>query len=59
MKHLRRRRVSIQDVAVRDGFQIDHWQIPTSETIALIDPLARTELAKVEFTAFVSSKAVP
>ena len=52
-------RVFIHDVAVRDGFQIEPAFVPTAEKIRLVDRLARTGLAKIEVTSFVSPKAVP
>jgi hydroxymethylglutaryl-CoA lyase len=52
-------RMFIQEVAVRDGFQIEPRFIPSEEKIALIDDLSTTGLAKIEATAFVSPKAVP
>lgn len=52
-------RVYIQEVAVRDGFQIESAFVPTHTKIALIDALSETGLAKIEVTAFVSPKAVP
>ncbi|HUN94266.1 MAG TPA: hydroxymethylglutaryl-CoA lyase [Burkholderiaceae bacterium] len=53
------RRVEIQDVAVRDGFQIEPRFIPTEQKIGLVNRLSRTGLSKIEVTAFVSPKAVP
>ena len=52
-------RVYIQDVAVRDGFQIEPQFIPTDRKIALIDALSQTGLAKIEVTSFTSPKAIP
>ena len=52
-------RIYINDVAVRDGFQIEAAFVPTEIKIALIDQLSATGLAKIEATAFVSPKAVP
>ncbi|MHB1669019.1 MAG: hydroxymethylglutaryl-CoA lyase [Thiomonas sp.] len=52
-------RVSIQDVAVRDGFQSESVFVPTEDKIRLIDRLSRTGLAKIEVTSFVSPKAIP
>lgn len=49
----------MQEVAVRDGFQIEPRFIPTEEKIALVDALSRTGLAKIEVTSFVSPRAVP
>lgn len=52
-------RLYVQEVAVRDGFQIEPAFVPTATKIALIDELSATGLAKIEVTAFVSPKAVP
>src|SRR5258708_22287917 len=52
-------RVYIQEVAVRDGFQIEPRFVPTAEKIALVDALSRTGVAKIEVTSFVSPKSVP
>ena len=52
-------RVSIHDVAVRDGFQSEPVFVPTEDKIKLIDRLSQTGLAKIEVTSFVSPKAIP
>ena len=52
-------RLYINDVAVRDGFQMEKTFVPTSTKVALIDRLSRTGLARIEVTSFVSPKAVP
>ena len=52
-------RVYMQEVATRDGFQIEPQFIPTDTKITLINQLSRTGLAKIEVTSFVSPKAVP
>jgi hydroxymethylglutaryl-CoA lyase len=52
-------RLYINDVAVRDGFQIERHFVPTGTKIELINQLARTGLHKIEVTSFVSPKAVP
>lgn len=52
-------RVHINDVGVRDGFQIEKNFIPTEIKISLIDQLTATGLAKVEATSFVHPKFVP
>ena len=52
-------RVYVNDVAVRDGFQIEKVFVPTATKIELIDHLSRTGLHKIEVTSFVSPKAVP
>jgi hydroxymethylglutaryl-CoA lyase len=52
-------RLYVNDVAVRDGFQIEKVFVPTATKVELINQLARTGLHKIEVTSFVSSKAVP
>ncbi len=52
-------RLYINDVAVRDGFQIEKAFIPTATKVEVINQLSRTGLHKVEVTSFVSAKAVP
>ncbi len=53
------KRLYIQDVATRDGFQIESAFVPTDDKIALIDQLSQTGLAKIEVTSFTSPKAIP
>lgn len=52
-------RLYVNDVAVRDGFQIEKRFVPTATKVELINQLSRTGLHKVEVTSFVSPKAVP
>jgi hydroxymethylglutaryl-CoA lyase len=52
-------RIHINDVAVRDGFQIEKEFVPTATKIEIINQLARTGLHKIEATSFVSPRAVP
>jgi hydroxymethylglutaryl-CoA lyase len=52
-------RLYINDVAVRDGFQIEKAFVPTATKVELVNQLARTGLHKIEVTSFVSAKAVP
>jgi hydroxymethylglutaryl-CoA lyase len=52
-------RLYINDVAVRDGFQIEKAFIPTQTKVEVINQLSRTGLHKIEVTSFVSPKAVP
>jgi len=52
-------RLYINDVAVRDGFQIEPRFIPTATKVALVDELSRTGLHRIEVTSFVSARAVP
>jgi hydroxymethylglutaryl-CoA lyase len=52
-------RVYVNDVAVRDGFQIEKTFVPTATKVEVVNQLARTGLHKIEVTSFVSPKAVP
>ena len=52
-------RIYVNDVAVRDGFQMEKNIIATETKIALIDSLSETGLAKIETTSFVHPKLVP
>jgi hydroxymethylglutaryl-CoA lyase len=54
-----KQRIYINDVGVRDGFQIEKVFIPTETKIAFIDQLSQTGLAKIEATSFVHPKFVP
>lgn len=53
------KRLFIQEVSVRDGFQIEPKFVPTEQKVQLIDGLSRTGLAKIEVTSFTSPKAIP
>jgi hydroxymethylglutaryl-CoA lyase len=52
-------RVYVNDVAVRDGFQIEKAFVPTATKVEVVNQLSRTGLHKIEVTSFVSPKAVP
>jgi hydroxymethylglutaryl-CoA lyase len=52
-------RLYINDVAVRDGFQIEKRFVPTATKIELVNQLSRTGLHKIEVTSYVSPRAVP
>ena len=52
-------RLYINDVAVRDGFQIEKTFVPTATKVELVNQLARTGLHRIEVTSFVSPKVVP
>ncbi len=52
-------RLYINDVAVRDGFQIESVFVPTATKVELVNQLSRTGLHRLEVTSFVSPKAVP
>lgn len=51
--------LQINEVAPRDGFQIETTFVPTDEKIRLIDALSASGLARIEATSFVSPKAIP
>lgn len=49
----------IQEVCVRDGFQIEPVFVPTDKKIELVNALSRSGVAKIEVTSFSSPKAIP
>ncbi|HSV61598.1 MAG TPA: hydroxymethylglutaryl-CoA lyase [Variovorax sp.] len=52
-------RLLINEVATRDGFQMESHFIPTEDKIALVDRLSTLGYAKIEVTSFTSPKAIP
>lgn len=52
-------RLFINEVATRDGFQMESRFIPTDDKVALIDRLSTLGYAKIEVTSFTSAKAIP
>jgi len=52
-------RVTIFEMAARDGLQNEPRPIPTADKITLIDRLSACGFAKIEATSFVSPKWVP
>ena len=52
-------RIYFNEVATRDGFQIEPAFIPTDVKVALIDELSGCGYAKIEVTSFTSPKAIP
>ena len=52
-------RIYFNEVAPRDGFQIEPAFIPTDTKVALIDALSDCGYAKIEVTSFTSPKAIP
>jgi hydroxymethylglutaryl-CoA lyase len=52
-------RIYFNEVATRDGFQIEPNFIPTNHKIELIDALSQCGYAKIEVTSFTSPKAIP
>ena len=53
------KRLHIQEVAPRDGLQIEPRFVPTEQKVSLINALSRTGLVKIEVTSFTSPKAIP
>jgi hydroxymethylglutaryl-CoA lyase len=53
------RRLYIQEVAARDGFQNERQFVDTDAKIALIDALSACGYAKIEATSCTSPKAIP
>ena len=53
------KRIYFNEVATRDGFQIEPRFIPTDDKIALLDALSECGYAKIEVTSFTSPKAIP
>jgi len=56
---MNRQRIHFNEVATRDGFQIEPAFVPTDVKVALIDALSECGYAKIEVTSFVSPKAIP
>ena len=52
-------RLLIQEVAPRDGLQIEPAFVDTAEKIRLVDALAVCGFSRIEVSSFVSPKAVP
>ena len=52
-------RIFFNEVATRDGFQIEPTFIPTDTKVELINALSDCGYAKIEVTSFVSPKAIP
>jgi hydroxymethylglutaryl-CoA lyase len=53
------KRIYFNEVATRDGFQIEPEFIATDTKVALIDALGECGYAKIEATSFTSPKAIP
>src|SRR5580698_156314 len=53
------KRLYIQEVATRDGFQNEKQFVDTDAKIALLDALSACGYAKIEVTSFTSPKAIP
>jgi hydroxymethylglutaryl-CoA lyase len=55
----RARKVTVTEVGPRDGFQIEPEFIPTETKIELINELVEAGIRVMEFSSFVSPRAVP
>lgn len=53
------KKIEINEVAPRDGLQIEARFIPTDDKIRWIDALSTTGLRRIEATSFTSPKAIP
>jgi hydroxymethylglutaryl-CoA lyase len=53
------RKVTVTEVGPRDGFQIERDFIPTATKVTLINQLVEAGLPIIEFSSFVSPRAVP
>jgi len=53
------RRVSLHEVALRDGIQNEKTLVPTEDKIRLIDRLAECGLKQIEVSSFVNPRLVP
>lgn len=53
------KRIYLNEVVTRDGFQIEPDFIPTDTKVALVDALSECGYTKIEVTSFTSPKAIP
>ncbi|WP_424630123.1 hydroxymethylglutaryl-CoA lyase [Bradyrhizobium sp. SYSU BS000235] len=51
--------ILIQEVAPRDGLQIEPVFVETAEKVRLVDALSQAGFSRIEVSSFVSPKAVP
>jgi len=51
--------IIIQEVAPRDGLQIEPTWVPTDDKVRLIDAFSAMGFSRIEVSSFVSPKAVP
>lgn len=52
-------RVEINEVAPRDGLQIEPVVVPTDGKVAFVDALSACGFARIEATSFTSARAIP
>lgn len=53
------RKVTIREVALRDGLQSENEFVPTEKKIVVIDALEQAGVEYIETTSFVSPRAIP
>jgi hydroxymethylglutaryl-CoA lyase len=53
------RKIEINEVAPRDGLQMERAFVPTESKIAFIDALSDCGFARIEVTSYTSPKAIP
>jgi hydroxymethylglutaryl-CoA lyase len=51
--------IIFQEVAMRDGLQIEPSWVPTEDKVRLIDALSQMGFSRIEVSSFVSPRAVP
>lgn len=51
--------ITLTEVCMRDGLQMEPVFVPTEDKVALIDALSHTGLPRIEATSFTSAKAIP
>ena len=56
---LRPNKIEITEVGPRDGLQAESYFVPTKEKIAMINNLIDAGTPRIEFSSFVSPRAVP
>ncbi|WP_250515006.1 hydroxymethylglutaryl-CoA lyase [Caballeronia sp. INDeC2] len=59
MNHAYKEPLIVQEVAPRDGLQIEKEWVETEDKIALIDGLSACGITRIEAGSFVSPKAIP
>jgi len=52
-------KIEINEVAPRDGLQIEPFIVPTDAKVMFVDALAHCGFARIEATSFTSARAIP
>ena len=53
------KQIIITEVGTRDGFQSEKKTIDTKDKVSLINDLIQSGFKRIEFSSFVSPKAIP